>query len=94
MQHEPSKFGSSQTDFEFQPNDIYIMINGYGDERNFILHQLPAGKQWHRVIDTSLNSPADIVDEGKEVELAGNSYLVQAPSVAVCISKLNNEVKI
>ncbi len=74
-------------DGDYDDNDIYIMINGYGDERNFILHQLPAGKQWHGVVDTSLSSPDDIVDEGNEVKLAGNSYLVQARSMVVCISK-------
>ncbi|MGH7496675.1 MAG: hypothetical protein ACREOO_30355 [bacterium] len=74
-------------DGEDDDNDIYIMINGYGDERSFILHQPPAGKQWHRVGDTSLSSPDDIVDEGNEVKLAGKAYLVQPRSVVVCISK-------
>lgn len=74
-------------DGDYDDNDIYMMINGYGDEGNFILHQLPAGKQWHRVIDTALSSPDDIVDEGNEVKLVGNSYLVQARSVVVCISR-------
>jgi glycogen operon protein len=74
-------------DGDYDDNDVYIMINGHGDERSFVLPQPSAARQWHRVVDTSLSSPDDIVDEGNEVRLEGKAYPVRGRSVVVCISK-------
>lgn len=74
-------------DGDYDDNDVYIMINGHGDERSFVLPRPPAARQWYRVVDTSLSSPDDIVDEGNEVRLEGKSYPVRGRSVVVCISK-------
>ncbi len=62
--------------------DIYVMINAYWEDRAFTIQEGQAG-DWRRVVDTSLPSPDDIVDPGREVRLDNRQYLVKARSVVV-----------
>jgi glycogen operon protein len=63
-------------------DDLYVLINAYWEELSFTVQVGQAGA-WLRVVDTSLESPADIVDPGSEVRLTGQEYLVRARSVVV-----------
>lgn len=65
-------------------DDIHIVMNGYTEALSFELPVLPADKNWKRVIDTSLPSPQDILEESKLVEQ--HDYLASPHSVLVFIS--------
>ena len=45
------------------------------------------GNTWHRVVDTALVSPKDILEEGKEIKMKKNIYKLAPRSILVCISK-------
>lgn len=73
--------GASQQD-----DDLYVMINAYRESLGFRLQEGTAA-QWRRVIDTSLDSPLDIVDAGAEAPLQSLDYVLAARSVAVFIKE-------
>ncbi len=58
----------------------YAMINTYWEDLPFTLQEGHAG-EWHRVIDTSLESPDDFCALGSEVRLSSRTYIVKARSV-------------
>ncbi|MBF0464804.1 MAG: glycogen debranching protein GlgX [Nitrospirae bacterium] len=68
-------------------DDLHVMMNMYWEPLSFEI-PIVRGRQWYRVIDTSKPSPNDIVDEGKEVKLSDNSYLVEGRGVVVLMSKI------
>lgn len=70
-----------------QDADLHVMLNMDGANLEF---QLPAvaGRRWHRVVDTSLNSPDDIADPGSEISIEGDTYLVTGRSAVVLMSKV------
>jgi glycogen operon protein len=70
-------------------NDIHVMINAWISDLTFELPSLHKGKSWFRSIDTSLASPDDIAEEGKEIRIGAETYLVPSRSLAVLISKAN-----
>jgi len=45
------------------------------------------GWKWTRAVDTSLPSPADIADPGKEAAFEGQSYRVGPRSIVVLVHK-------
>ncbi|WFU42043.1 hypothetical protein QA640_05985 [Bradyrhizobium sp. CB82] len=63
--------------------DIFAMFNVYWDALSFTL---PAASIWKRVVDTSLDSPNDIVEEATAQPYVSTSYSVGPRSVAVLIS--------
>jgi glycogen operon protein len=66
--------------------DVHVMLNMHWGPLPFELP--PVGdRQWFRSADTSLASPLDIADEGSEVLIAGNEYLVNGRSAVVLISR-------
>ncbi len=71
--------GASQGD-----QDIYVMINAYWQDLVFTIQE-GVFDEWHRVADTSLESPNDIVEPGEEEPLQNLHYNVKARSVAVLI---------
>ncbi|MCI0417060.1 glycogen debranching protein GlgX [bacterium] len=66
--------------------DLHAMINCYWEDLQFELPLLPAQKQWLQSVDTSLPSPNDIADNGKEIPVQSGHYLVSANSVAIFVS--------
>ena len=62
--------------------NLYVMINPSGEDVELAVPAEHAGL-WRRVIDTSLPSPDDIVEQGNEVLLDTSSYLVKSRSVVV-----------
>ncbi|MBI5219607.1 MAG: glycogen debranching protein GlgX [Bacteroidia bacterium] len=72
--------------FENDIKDIHVMMNMDWMDLDFELPILK-NKNWYRMIDTSLNSPDDILEPEKEVLLKKNSYAVKMHSIVVLISK-------
>ena len=58
------------------------MINPTGEDSAFSVPAEHAGR-WRQVIDTSLPSPDDIVEEGNELSLDASAHLVKSRSVVV-----------
>jgi isoamylase len=73
--------GASQAD-----DDLYVMINAYWEDLDFHVQEGAAG-QWLRVVDTSLDSPRDILDPGSERQLPSLHYRVAARSCVVLVRK-------
>ncbi|MBX3427472.1 MAG: glycogen debranching protein GlgX [Pirellulales bacterium] len=67
-------------------DDVHVMMNMYWEPLEFALPEV-AGRRWHRVIDTVLESPQDAVDPGQEPLVEGPNYRVAGRSVVVLISK-------
>jgi hypothetical protein len=63
--------------------DIFAMFNAYWDKLSF---SLPVSSNWKRVVDTSMESPFDIVEETGGPTQDSGSYSVGPRSVAVLIS--------
>ncbi len=62
--------------------DLYVMINAYWEDLDFTIQEGQAA-QWRRVVDTSLDTPADILEPGREERLSSLRYKVGARSVVV-----------
>ena len=69
--------GASQQD-----DDVYVMINAYWEPLDFVVQEGHAG-DWRRVVDTSLPSPDDIADHGREPVPTTLTYRVGPRSVVV-----------
>ena len=67
--------------------DIHVIINAYSEPLEFELPPLPAGAAWCRVVDSSLDSPADLADEGQEPPVSGFSYPAGPRSVVILIAR-------
>ena len=71
--------GASQDD-----DDLYVMINAWWQPLTFAF-QGEKIQSWRRVIDTSLASPDDFLEVGKERPVTEATYTVQPRSLAVFI---------
>lgn len=71
--------GASQQD-----DDLYVMINAYWEDLDFIVQEGTIA-QWRRVVDTSRESPSDIVAPGREVPLRSLRCRLAARSVVVLV---------
>jgi len=71
--------GASQGD-----QDIYVMINAYWQDLDFTIQE-GTFDEWHRVADTSLESPSDIIEPSEEESLKNLHYKVKARSIVVLI---------
>ena len=71
--------GGSQRD-----RDIYVMINAYWEGLNFHIQEGKVG-DWMRVVDTSMPSPSDVLEFGKEETLSSLNYAVEARSIVVLL---------
>ncbi len=67
-----------------QDRDIYVMINAYWEDLNFRIQEGEV-RSWLRVADTSLPSPFDLLEIGKENALASLNYEVKARSIVVLV---------
>jgi isoamylase len=66
--------------------DVHVMLNMYWEPLTFELP--PAGhRTWHRAVDTSLPSPADIAAPGSEPRVTTNEIVVEGRSVVVLVSR-------
>jgi glycogen operon protein len=66
--------------------DLHVMLNMDDQALEFDLPTVQ-GRAWHRAVDTSLPSKADIAEPEGEVVVTGDVYLVNARSVVVLVSR-------
>ena len=67
---------------------IHFILNGYWEPLHFELPPLDTGSTWRRWIDTALQSPNDIVEWQTALPISGDVYPVEARSVVVLITDL------
>jgi glycogen operon protein len=65
-------------------DDLYVMVNAYWQDLVFRIQEGVPGP-WRRVVDTSLDSPSDIVEPGEEALLASLDYSVGSRSIVVLV---------
>jgi len=65
-----------------EDDDLYVMINGGEADLDFSVQDGRAG-EWLRAVDTSLSSPEDVSEPGREPRLASLQYRVGSRSVVV-----------
>ncbi len=68
--------------------DIYVAMNAYWRPLGFRIPSSPTGRPWRRVVDTSLPSPDDILEEdhGPRIPI-GQIYRVEAQSLIILVSE-------
>ena len=69
-----------------QDPDIHVMMNMHWEALEMEIPVI-AGRQWARVVDTSMPSPSDIAEPGMEFECTGPSYVVSARSIVVLVNR-------
>jgi glycogen operon protein len=70
------------------PEDIFIIANAHWEGHKFELPSLGVGRGWFRVVDTFLEPPFDMVEEGMEPRLMEQRlYEVGPRSVVVLLGK-------
>jgi glycogen operon protein len=69
---------------------FYTILNAYWEPLEFELPRLDSGARWQRWIDTSLDSPSDIVPWQTAPVIAGDSYKVGDRSVVMLFAYKNN----
>jgi pullulanase/glycogen debranching enzyme len=74
--------------FDGQDNDLCFIFNAFTDGLTFQLPFPADDKLWHRMLDTSLDSPRDFADPREsEGMVAQDSYAVAARSVVGLLLK-------
>ncbi len=67
---------------------IYVAVNMHWDGHVFQLPRLPVGRRWHRFVDTSRETPQEIVEPGQEVMLRDQEQITMGPrSVVILVGK-------
>jgi pullulanase/glycogen debranching enzyme len=66
--------------------DIHVMTNMHWEALDMETPAIP-GRQWTRIVDSSLPSPSDIAEPGTEVACPGQSYRVNGRSIVVLVNK-------
>jgi glycogen operon protein len=72
--------------FEDNEPDIHVMMNMNYEPLEFEIPQIN-GRKWYRFVDTSSESPDDILTDGKELILTAENYTVNSYSIVILISK-------
>lgn len=67
-------------------SDVHVMMNMWWEPIEFEVPQVH-GMDWLRAVDTSLDSPEDILEPGSEVACNSSTYLVQGRSVVVMVNR-------
>jgi glycogen operon protein len=77
--------GASQGD-----DDLYVMINAYGDDLDFQVQEATAS-EWERVVDTGHDSPFDFLEPGSRNPLESLRYRAGARSVVILARRTSRE---
>jgi hypothetical protein len=62
------------------------MLNGGNGAEQFIIPAPPAGRRWHKLLDTAAPSPRDLVAEKKAALVRGAAISVESLAATVFIS--------
>jgi len=73
---------------------VHLILNAYWEPLDFELPQIDnAGENpWHRWIDTSLDSPHDIVEQDKAEPVPGYTYRAESRSVVILLAAIGGSV--
>ncbi len=66
--------------------DLHVMLNMEWRDLDFELPQIATSSGWRRLLDTSLASPDDASEPGKEPPVEGDHYSVKGRSVVALVS--------
>ena len=66
--------------------DLYVMVNAFTEPLTFTIFD-GLYKPWYRVIDTSQESPKDILEPGLEEQVFGTQYVVSTRSIVVLVQE-------
>lgn len=66
-------------------DDVYVMTNAYWEPVRRMI-QAPSAPALHRIVDTSLARPHDIVEPGQPGALGADACVVGARSVAALMT--------
>ena len=72
---------------------VHLILNAYWEPLDFALPPVRAGGRdpWRRRIDTSLDSPDDIVPWQSAPSVPGHTYWTEARSVVVLLARPGSE---
>jgi glycogen operon protein len=72
---------------------FYLILNAYWEPLDFELPPAASGSRgtWHRWIDTTFNTPEDIVEWGNALPVSAETYRVGARSLAVLFAYRNGK---
>jgi glycogen operon protein len=62
--------------------DLHVMMNMYWEPLDFAIPSV-TGRQWCRIVDTSLPSPDDVAEPGGGVAVSGDRCRVDGRSIVV-----------
>jgi glycogen operon protein len=66
--------------------DVHVILNMDPNDQSFEL-PIVSGRRWRRVVDTSRESPEDIVERGDEEPIDGTTFRATGRSVVVLIAR-------
>ena len=66
--------------------DIHVRMNMYWEGLEFEFPPVE-GRMWYRAVDTFLEPPSDIAEPGEEIQIDGDTYVVNGRSIVVLVSK-------
>jgi len=68
---------------------FHLILNAYWEPLEFELPPLPARARtgWRRVLDTSLESPDDLSESAKALEIKSKTYLAQPRSIVLLVAE-------
>ena len=75
--------GSHSLAWTLEGCKVHVIANAWWRELEFELPQLPVKLRWHRLLDTSLAAPQDIVPLDQAPEVTGRTYEAGWHSVVV-----------
>jgi glycogen operon protein len=82
------QFDGGEEKSELGDYHLFFVLNADSNLQSIRLPQLTNGKQWYRVIDTSLKSGEDFLEAGKEIRIdPSDHYLANSRSTVVLIGK-------
>jgi glycogen operon protein len=82
------RLDSSEIKSQEDSDDLFLIFNAHPQNQMIKLPAPVEGASWHRVLDTSLPSPEDLLELGAEVRVEpGGQYLASARSTVLLIAK-------
>lgn len=73
---------------EYKQTDLYCAFNSYWKPVKFNLPQFKDNRNWYQKVDTTLSSPDDILESGREPVLENqNSYYVGPRSIVILLGR-------
>lgn len=73
---------------DVEEHDFYLIFNASNRDKTVHLCKAPIGSKWHRVVDTSRDSPFDVLEEDAEELLQDQrKYVILARSSVILMSK-------